>query len=120
DTMKRMVMLVIAVVALGVLTAAPAAAQVRVSGYIVVGSPVVFGPRPLLVEGVPPYGYYRPDAYHRWYRAYRPMVEVERVRVYRPHRRAGRREGRGRGWGKRGLPGRRARRHHAAGPSCCI
>jgi hypothetical protein len=96
--MKRMVMLVIALGALGVFTAAPAAAQVRVSGYIVVGSPVVFGPRPLLVEVVRPYGYYRPYEYHRWYRAYRPMGEVERVRVYRPHRRAWRREGRGRDW----------------------
>jgi hypothetical protein len=96
--MKRMVMLVIAVVALGVLAAAPAAAQVRVSGYIVVGSPAVFGPRPLLVEVVPPYGYYRPHESHRWYRAYRPVVGVERVRVYRPQRRAWRREGRGRGW----------------------
>lgn len=90
--MKRMVMLVIALGALGTFAAAPAAAQVRVSGYIVVGSPIVFGPRPVLVEVVRPYGY------HRWYRAYRPVVEVERVRVYRPHRRAWRREWRGRGW----------------------
>jgi len=96
--MKRMVMLVIALGALGVLAAAPAAAQVRVSGYIVVGSPVVFGPRPLLVEVVQPYGYYRPYAYRGWYRPYRPVFEVERVRVYRPHRRAWRREWRGRGW----------------------
>ena len=97
--MKRMVMLVIALGALGVLAAAPAAAQVRVSGYIVVGSPGVFGPRPLLVDVVPAYGYYRPYEYHRWYRGYRP--EEERVWVYRPHRRGWRREGRegsGRGW----------------------
>ncbi len=89
--MKRMVMLVIA---LGALAAAPAAAQVRVSGYIVVGSPIGFG----RVEVVRPYGYYRPNAYRGWYRAYRPAFEVERVRVYRPHRRAWRREWRGRGW----------------------
>ncbi len=89
--MKRMVMLVIA---LGALAAAPAAAQVRVSGYIVVGSPIGFG----RVEVVRPYGYYRPYAYRGWYRAYRPAFEVERVRVYRPHRRAWRREWRGRGW----------------------
>ena len=96
--MKRMVMLVIALGALGVVAATPAAAQVRVSGYIVVGSPVVFGPRPWLVAVVPQYGYYRPHEYHGRYRAYRPMEGVERVRAYRPHRRAWRREGRGRGW----------------------
>ena len=92
--MKRMVMLVIALGALGVLAAAPAAAQVRVSGYIVVGSPIGFG----RVEVVRPYGYYRPYAYRGWYRPYRPVFEVERVRVYRPHRRAWRHERRGRGW----------------------
>ena len=54
--MKRMVMLVIALGALGGLAAAPAAAQVRVSGYIVVGSPIGFG----RVEVVRPYGYYQP------------------------------------------------------------
>jgi len=83
--MKRMVMLVIALGALGVLAATPAAAQVRVSGYIVVGSPIGFG----RVEVVRPYWYYR---------GYRPAFGVERVRVYRPHRRAWRREWRGRGW----------------------
>jgi len=92
--MKRMVMLLIALGALGGLAAAPAAAQVRVSGYIVVGSPIGFG----RVEVVRPYWYYRPYAYRGWYRAYRPAFEVERVRVYRPHRRAWRREWRGRGW----------------------
>lgn len=96
--MKRMVMLVIALGALTAAAATTARAQVRVSGYIVVGTPVVFAPRPVLVEVVPSYGYYEPYAYHRWYRAYRPEVEFERVRVYRPHRRAWRREGRGRGW----------------------
>ncbi len=107
--MKRMVMLVIALGTLGMFTATAAAAQVRVgfgvgvwrppvSGYIVVGSPIVYGPRPLLIEVVRPYGYYRPYAYRGWYRSYRPAVRIERVRVYRPHRRAWRREWRGRGW----------------------
>ena len=91
--MKRMVMLVIALGALGMLTAAPAAAQVRVSGYIVVGSPIGFG----RIELVRPFGYYRPYGYHRWYREYRPVV-IERARVYRPARRGWRHEGRGRGW----------------------
>jgi len=96
--MKRMVMLVIALGAAGMFAASTATAQVRVSGYIAVGAPVVFGARPVLVEVVRPYGYYRPYAYRSWYRPYRPLITVERVRVYRPHRRAWRREWRGRGW----------------------
>ena len=95
--MKRMVMLMIALGVAGMLAARTAAAQVRVSGYIVVGTPVVFAPRPVLVEVVRPDGYYRPYVYHGWY-SYRPLVEVERVRVYRPHRRAWRHAWRGRGW----------------------
>ena len=105
--MKRMVMLTIALGALWVFAPTAATGQVRVgvsvgvwrpplSGYIVVGDPGMYGPRPVLVEVGPPYGY------HRGYRAYRPFDRDERVRVYRPHRREGRREerreGRGRGW----------------------
>jgi hypothetical protein len=93
--MKRMVMLVIALGALTTVAATKARAQVRVSGYIVVGSPYWYAPRPVLVEVVPSYGYYRPYRYRTWYRAYRPAFEVERVRVYRPQRRAWRHERRG-------------------------
>jgi hypothetical protein len=99
--MKRMVMLVFALGVLGLFAATAAAAQVRVgvsvgvwrpplSGYIVVGSPIGYGP--VLIEAG------RPHGYHQRYRAYRPVREFERVRVYRPHRREERREGRGRGW----------------------
>ena len=106
--MKRMVMLALALGALGMLAAGTAAAQVRVgfgidlwrpplAGYVVVGSPYAYAPRPVLIEVVRPYRYYRPYAYRGWY-PYRPFVEVERVRVYRPYRRAWRREWRGRGW----------------------
>ena len=96
--MKRMVMLVIALGVAGMFAARTATAQVRVSGYIAVGAPVVFGARPVLVEVIRPYRYYRPYADRGWYRAYRPVIAVERVRVYRPQRRAWRRERRGRGW----------------------
>jgi hypothetical protein len=106
--MKRMVMLVIALGALGMFTATAAAAQVRVgfgfglwrpplSGYVVVGNPYWYAARPVLVEVVPPYGYDRPYGYRGWYRAYRPL-EFERVRVYRPYRRGWRHAWRGRGW----------------------
>jgi hypothetical protein len=84
--MKRIVLLVIGLVALRT-TAATAQVSVGfgvgvgrrpVSGYIVVGNRFGYAPRPVLVEVVRPYGY------RGWYRAYRPYARYERVRVYRP------------------------------------
>jgi len=88
--MKHMVMLVIA---LGVLAATPAAAQVRVSGYIVVAVPS--GLAASKWSGRIGITALRGS---RWYRAYRPIVEVERLARLPPASPRVRREWRGRGW----------------------